>query len=158
MRIRILITFLFLAVMSSVALAASVRVITQEGVIRKDRRFFSPPVIRVPYGSVLEEKGWQAEWLLVNYRGREGWIHKSAVQEQKFETTSLASGRAQESSQDEIAMAGKGFTPEVEKAFREKTPNMRYDQVNKVQNFNLNEQRIQSFIRAGGLKEPGGGS
>ena len=158
MRIKILITFLFLAVMSSVALAASVRVITQEGMIRKDRRFFSPPVIRAPYGSVLEEKGRQGGWLLVNYRRKEGWIHKSAVQGQKFETTSLASGRAQESSQDEIAIAGKGFTPEVEKAFREKNPNMRYDQVNKVENFNLDEQRIQSFIRAGGLKEPGGGS
>lgn len=158
MRIKILIAFLFLAVMSSVALAASVRVITQEGVIRKNRGFFSPPVIRAPYGSVLEEKGRQGGWLLVNYRRKEGWIHKSAVQGQKFETTSLASGKAQESSQDEIAIAGKGFTPEVEKAFREKNPNMRYDQVNKVENFNLDEQRIQSFIRAGGLKEPGGGS
>ena len=158
MRIRILITLLFLAVISSVALAASVRVITQEGVIRKNRGFFSPPVIRAPYGSVLEEKGRQGEWLLVNYRRKEGWIHKSAVQGQKFEIASLASGRAQESSKDEIALAGKGFTPEVEKAFREKNPGMRYDQVNKVQNFNLDEQRIQSFIRAGGLKEPGGGS
>ena len=158
MRIRILITLLFLAVISSVALAASVRVITQEGVIRKNRGFFSPPVIRAPYGSVLEEKGRQGEWLLVNYRRKEGWIHKSAVQGQKFEIASLASGRAQESSQDEIAIAGKGFTPEVEKAFREKNPGMRYDQVNKVQNINLDEQRIQSFIRAGGLKEPGGGS
>ena len=158
MRMKILITLLFLAVMSSVALAASVRVITQEGVIRKDRRFFSPPVIRASYGSVLEEKGRQGDWLRVNYRGREGWIHKGAVQEHKFETTSLAKGTAQETSQDEIAVAGKGFTPEVEKAFREKNPNMRYDQVNKVENFNLDEQRIQSFIRAGGLKEPGGGS
>ena len=158
MRIKFLITFLFLSVMSSVALAASVQVIIQEGVIRKDRRFFSPPLIRAPYGSVLEEKGRQRDWMRVNYRGREGWIHKSAVQEQKFEATPLASGRAQESSQDEIAMAGKGFTPEVENAFREKNPNMRYDQVNKVQNFNLDEQRIQSFIRVGGLKEPGGGS
>ena len=158
MTIKILITFLFLAVMSSVALAASVWVITQEGVIRKDRRFFSSPVIRAPYGSVLEEKGRQRDWLRVNYRGGEGWIHKSAVQEQKFEATSLASGRAQESSKDEIALAGKGFTPEVEKAFRGKNPNMRYDQVDKVQNFNQDEQRIQSFVRAGGLKELGGGS
>ena len=154
---KILIAFLFLAVMSSAALAASVRVIIQEGVIRKDRRFFSPSVMRVPYGSFLEKKGQHGEWLLVNYRGKDGWIHKNAVQEQKFETTPLANGRAQESSQEEIATAGKGFTPEVEKAFREKNPNMQFDQVNRVQNFNLDEQRIQSFIRAGGLKEPGGG-
>ncbi len=158
MRIKVLVTFLFLAVMSSLALGASVTIITQEGVIRKDGRFFSPSVIRAPYGSVLEKKGRQGEWLHVNYRGKEGWIHKSAVEEQKFETSSFSSGKAHETSQDEIAMAGKGFTPEVEKAFREKNPNMRYDQVNKVQNFNLDEQRNLSFIQAGGLREPGGGS
>ena len=123
----------------------------------KDQRFFSSPVIRAPYGSVLEEKG-RSGLAARELPRREGRIHKSAVQEQKFEATSLASGRAQESSKDEIALAGKGFLPEVEKAFREKNPNMRYDQVNKVQNFNPDEQRIQSFIRAGGLKEPGGGS
>ncbi|HSR11025.1 MAG TPA: SH3 domain-containing protein [Thermodesulfobacteriota bacterium] len=158
MKIRIWIVFLLLGLMTSVALAAGVRVITQDGVIRKERRFFSSPVIRAPYGAVLEQTGKQGDWVRVNYRGKEGWIHKSAVQEQKFDFTTLAGGRADESSQDEIALAGKGFTPEVEKVFREKNPNVRYDLVNKIEAFKADEQRVQSFIQAGGLKEPGGGS
>ncbi len=82
----------------------------------------------------------------------------SAVQEQKFRLSSLAGGQAEEASRDEVALAGKGFTPEVEKAFREKNPQMRYDLVNQVESYKVDDQKLQAFIRAGNLKEPGGGS
>jgi hypothetical protein len=152
------ILLLGLCLMTSVALAATVKVITQEAVIRKDKRFFAPAVTRVPYGSLIQESGREGDWLRVSYQGKEGWIHVSAVQEQKFELSSLAGGKAQEASRDEVALAGKGFTPEVEKAFREKNPKMRYDLVNQVQAYKVDEQKIQVFLQAGNLKEPGGGS
>jgi hypothetical protein len=152
------ILLLGLCFMTSVALAATVKVITQEAVIRKDKRFFAPAVTRVPYGSVIQESGREGDWLRVSYQGKEGWIHVSAVQEQKFQLSSLAGGKAQEASRDEVALAGKGFTPEVEKAFREKNPKMRYDLVNQVQSYKVDEQKVQSFLQAGNLKEPGGGS
>ena len=41
------ILLLGLCFMTSVALAATVKVITQEAVIRKDKRFFAPAVTRV---------------------------------------------------------------------------------------------------------------
>jgi len=144
--------------MTSVALAATVKVITQEAVIRKDKRFFAPAVTRVPYGSVIQESGREGDWLRVSYQGKEGWIHVSAVQEQKFQLSSLAGGKAQEASREEVALAGKGFTPEVEKALRDKKPKMRYDLVNQVQSYKVDEQKIQTFLQAGNLKEPGGGS
>ena len=143
--------------MPTVALAATVKVITQEAVIRKDKRFFAPAVARAPYGAALQEQSREGDWLRVTYQGKQGWIHVSAVQEQKFQFSSLAGGQAQESSRDEVALAGKGFTPEVEKAFREKNPKMRYDLVNQVQSYKVDEQKIQAFLRAGNLKEPGGG-
>jgi len=152
------ILLLGLCFMTSVALAATVKVITQEAVIRKDKRFFAPAVTRVPYGSVIQESGREGDWLRVSYQGKEGWIHVSAVQEQKFQLSSLAGGKAQEASRDEMALAGKGFTPEVEKAFRDKNPKMRYDLVNQVQSYKVDEQKIQTFLQAGNLKEPGGGS
>ena len=152
------ILLLGLCFMTAVALAATVKVITQEAVIRKDKRFFAPAVIRVPYGSVIQESGREGDWLRVSYQGKEGWIHVSAVQEQKFQLSSLAGGKAEEASREEVALAGKGFTPEVEKAFREKNPKMRYDLVDQVQAYKVDEQKIQAFLQAGNLKEPGGGS
>ncbi len=152
-----LIFILGLCFMSSLALAATVKVITQEAVIRKDKRFFAPAVARAPYGSVIQELSREGDWLRVSYQGKQGWIHVSAVQEQKFQLSSLAGGQAQETSHDEVALAGKGFTPEVEKAFREKNPKMRYDLVNQVQSYKVDEQKLQAFLQGGNLKEPGGG-
>jgi len=149
----ILVGFLMIA---SVAVAATLKVITQEAMIRKDKRFFAPIVIRVPYGEMIQELQRQGDWLRVNYRGKEGWIHISAVQEQKFRLSSLMGERAEEASREEVALAGKGFTPEVEKAFREKNPRMRYDLVDQVQSLKIEETQLQAFIRAGLLKEPGG--
>ena len=146
-----------LCLISSVAAAATVKVITQEAMIRQDKRFFAPALIRVPFGAALQESGREGDWFRVSYQGKEGWIHKSAVQEQKFQLSSLAGGQAGEASQDEVALAGKGFNPEVEKAFRDKNPKMRYDLVNQVQAYRVEEQRLQAFIRAGNLREPGGG-
>jgi len=147
---------LSVCLMASAAFAATVKVITQEAVIRKDKRFFAPAVARAPLGAPLEELGREGDWFRVRYQGKEGWVHKSALEEQKFRLSSLAGGRAEETSRDEVALAGKGFTPEVEKAFREKNPKMRYDLVNQVQAYQVDEQKLLAFLRAGGLREPGG--
>lgn len=145
---------LCLCLVTSFVFAATVTVITQEGVIRKDKRFFAPAVIRVPYGSVIEQTAREGDWLRVSYQGKQGWIHFSAVQTQKLSPTT--GGKAKEASKDEVALAGKGFTPEVEKAFRDKNPKMRYDLVNQIQSTKTDDTRLQAFIQSGNLKEPGG--
>ena len=156
MKRKFLLILLGILMAASIAWAATYKVITQEAVIRKDKRFFAPLVVRVPYGEMIEELERQGDWLRVTYKGAEGWLHFSAVQEQKFRLSSLSGERAQESTKEEVALAGKGFTPEVEKAFRDKNSSMRYDLVNQVQSLKINETQLLDFIRAGNLKEPGG--
>jgi hypothetical protein len=156
MRKKIWIILVGASMLASVAMAATVKVITQEAMIRKDKRFFAPAVIRVPYGEMIQELGKEGDWLRVGYQGKQGWIHISAVQEQKFRLSSLAGERAQETTREEVALAGKGFTPEVESAFRNKNPKMRYDLVDQVQSYKIAEPQLQAFIRSGNLKEPGG--
>lgn len=157
-RKKILLIFLGLMIGVSIAFAAPLRVITQEAAIRKDRRFFAPVVARVRYGEALQELQRRGDWLRVSYRGKEGWIHISAVQEQKFRLSGIAGERARESSAEEVALAGKGFTPEVEKSYREKNPQARYDLVDKVLAYEVGDAQVESFIRSGNLKEPGGAS
>jgi len=140
---------------SSVAMAAKVKIITQEAMLRKDKRFFAPAVTRIPYGTVLEKLELQGDWLRVSYQGKQGWIHESAVKEQKLDLATLAGSRAQETSNEEVALAGKGFTPEIEKAFRGRNPSMRYDLVDKVQGYQVPETELLAFIQAGNLKEGG---
>jgi hypothetical protein len=149
--------FIGFFLLTSAALAATLKVVTQQAVIRKDKRFFSPAITSVPYGAVLEEKGREGDWIQVRYQGKEGWIHVSAVKEQKFDLAALAGGQAEEASREEVALAGKGFTPEVEKAFRDKNPKMRYDLVDHIQSSQVPDAQMLAFFRAGNLQEPGGG-
>ena len=156
MKRKIWTVLLGVCLISSVAMAATVKVITQEAMIRKDKRFFAPVVVRVPYGEALQELERQGDWLRVTYQGKQGWIHISAIQEQKFRLSSLSGEKAQEASQEEVSLAGKGFTPEVEKAFRQKNPKMRYDLVDQVQSYRIGDQQLEAFLRSGNLQEPGG--
>ena len=147
-----------LVLLASVAMAASVKVITQQAVVRKDKRFFAPPAVTVPYGEIMQELAREGDWLRVQYRGNQGWIHVSAVQEQKVELSSLMKSKAKETSQDEVALAGKGFTPEVEKAFRAKNPQMKYDFVDRIEGYRVSMEELHLFVQDGWLREPGGAS
>jgi hypothetical protein len=147
-----------LVLVASVAMAASVKVITQQAVIRTDKRFFSPPVVTVPYGQLLQELTREGDWLRVQYRGNQGWIHVSAVEEQKVNLSPLMTSKAKETSQDEVALAGKGFTPEVEKTFRAKNPQMKYDLVDRIEGYRVSMEELHLFVQDGWLREPGGAS
>ena len=153
-----LIMLMGVLLLASTALAASVTVTTEQAVIRKDKRFFAPPVARVSYGTLIEVLEDQGDWRKVSYQDKQGWVHISAVQEKKFRLSSLLGEKAGEASKDEVALAGKGFTPEVEKAFRAQNPKMQYHLVDQVSSRQLSEAELRSFIREGLLREPGGES
>jgi hypothetical protein len=59
---------------------------------------------------------------------------------------------AKQTSSDEVALAGKGFTPEVESGYRAKHPEMDFAQVDKVESFGVNPATLQAFIKEGDLK------
>ncbi len=57
-----------------------------------------------------------------------------------------------QTSSDEAALAGKGFTPEVETGYRAKHPEMDFAQVDKVESFKVDPATLQAFIKEGDLK------
>ena len=57
-----------------------------------------------------------------------------------------------QSSSDEVALAGKGFTPEVETGYRAKHPEMDFAQVDKIETFKVDPAALQAFIKEGDLK------
>ena len=57
-----------------------------------------------------------------------------------------------ETSSDEVALAGKGFTPEVETGYRSKHPEMDFAQVDKIEGFKVDPAALQAFIKEGDLK------
>ncbi|MCX8027977.1 MAG: hypothetical protein N3A62_09025 [Thermodesulfovibrionales bacterium] len=148
-----LITILIL-LLPSFAFAETMRVITKENYLRDGCRFFAPVKTNLKYGDPLEIISQEGDWYKARFKGVSGCIHKTAVDQKTVQpTTGFASGR-QTATEQEVALAGKGFTPEVESAFRRKHPEMRFNLVDAIERYKTDEKRVADFIRMGGLVQP----
>ncbi len=71
----------------------------------------------------------------------------------QFSLPGLLTGTpVKQTSSDEVALAGKGFTPEVESGYRAKHPEMDFAQVDKIKGFQVDSAALQTFIKEGDLK------
>lgn len=133
--------------------AETITVITKENAIRESPKFLSPIKVFVKYGDVLDVIRKEKDWYRVKFRNILGYIHNTAVEER---AVSPHSGYypSTSTSEGEITLAGKGFNPQVEKAYKGKYPQMRYDLVDKIEKYDVSEQDIIYFIKSGGLLEP----
>jgi hypothetical protein len=139
-----------------IALGETLKVCQPNQCIYPDPDFAGTPVAPVPEGAavnVLEQKG---DWYKVEYQGKSGWINRQA-----FPATStgpkfslgglLGLAPVKETSSDEAALAGKGFTPEVESSYKAKHPEMKFAEVDKVEAYKVDPAKLQAFIKEGGL-------
>jgi Bacterial SH3 domain len=108
----------------------------------------------IPEGSEVQIVQQSGDWYQVEYQGQQGWLPQQAFPGgKKFELSNLLKGKAvQESKTDEVALAGKGFTPEVEAGYRQSHPNLNYAQVDQVEKFEVSSAQLQAFQREGGLR------
>ncbi len=132
--------------------AETITVITKENAIRESPKFFSSVKAFVKYGDILSVVSKEKDWYKVKFRNISGYIHNTAVEERVvsphsgYYTTTTSEG--------EITLAGKGFNPQVERAYKGKYPQMRYDLVDKIEKYEVAEKDIIYFIKSGGLLEP----
>jgi len=111
-------------------------------------------VATIPAGAevtIIQQSG---DWSRVEYQGQQGWLPARAFAGgKKLDLSSLLQGKAvKESKTDEVALAGKGFTPEVEADFRQKHPDLKYDQVDQIEKFSVSAAELQAFRQEGGLR------
>lgn len=117
--------------------------------------FTSPPVMPVPQGAQVTLISRQGDWVQVEFQGKRGWLHKAAVAGGGSPVGGLPAllggGPVRQTTHDEVALAGKGFTPEVEAGFRQKNPGLNYAQVEEVERFQVDPAKLQAFLQEGGL-------
>ena len=92
-----------------------------------DPDFSSTPVASVPEGAEVNVETQAGDWYKVEYQGTVGWINRQAFGKPQasggFSLPGLLTGKpVKETSSDEVALAGKGFTPEIENSYRCQTP------------------------------------
>ena len=111
----------------------------------------------MPEGAEVNVERQAGDWYKVEYQGKTGWINRQAfptpATSSKFSLGGLLTGTpVKQTSSDEVALAGKGFTPEVESGYRAKHPEMDFAQVDKVESIKVDPATLQAFIKEGDLK------
>ncbi len=118
--------------------------------------FSGTPIAPVPQGAEVQVVSRSGDWYRVEYQGNAGWMHRQAFTRAQAPKLSLPGvlfgGGVKETKSDEVALAGKGFTPEVEAGYRQKHPDMNYGQVDQVEGFRVDDAKLQAFIKEGGLQ------
>ncbi len=106
-------------------------------------------VLEMPAGS---------SWAKVRLAAKklEGWVHLSALAKDekpvvKAGSTDVATG----ASGSEVALAGKGFNPEVEAEYK-KDPTLNYTAVDEMEKYAVPAAALSAFIAQGGILLEGG--
>jgi len=133
--------------------AETVRVATKENAIRESCKFLAPVKNKVQYGDELEVLSKEGDWVKVKFKNAKGCIHKNAVTDKAI-SLSDTSAKGHTASSDEVALAGKGFNPEVEKSYKSKHPELDFNAVNSIEAYSVQDEPLRLFIKAGGLNQP----
>jgi hypothetical protein len=109
-------------------------------------------VTKASYGArvtILEERG---DWKKASYKSSQGWLHATAVTTKKIALKAGQTGQTGSVSQNEIALAGKGFSEEVEARFKKTNRNLDYTWINRMEAFAVSAEQMEAFISEGRLK------
>ncbi|MEW6334214.1 MAG: SH3 domain-containing protein [Thermodesulfobacteriota bacterium] len=146
-----------LAVSSSVALSGfaqpprTMSVQVREAQLRSAPSFLAEIVAKPAYGDrveIIEDKG---PWKRGSHRGVQGWIHASALTTKRIALKAGAADVQTTATGGEIALAGKGFSEEVEKQYKTQNRNLDYTWVDRMEAFRVAPQRMQAFLKEGYL-------
>jgi hypothetical protein len=150
---RTMLLILFLVPALSFA-GETVRVKVQKTTLFEQPNFFSRTVATLQFGDPLEMEAVVKDWAEVKFGRQKGYIHQSALTSTKVDMKTLlfSSSASSEASQDEVALAGKGFTPEVEMNYGKTHPEMNYALVDEIERTSVDPNSLRSFIQRGGLK------
>lgn len=98
--------------------------------------------------TVTEAKG---DWIRVS-GGATGWIHKTNLTERAVSLSSKPGGEGKgAASRDELELAGRGFTPQVEDQYRQKNPKLDFSHVDAIEKTEVDPGKLEAFIADGEL-------
>lgn len=134
----------------------TVRVISAK--LMQNPKFIGPVAANVSRGDFLTYQEAKGDWYRVkttNGAAVEGWINRTNVENKKVKLSpNPGGGGSGGASQDEVELAGRGFTPEVEGEYRKQHPDLDFSHVDGIEKSGVDPMALQGFVSAGGL---GGG-
>jgi len=143
------------ALMATGAWAAKeMSVQVRDGQLRNRASFLGTVVGTVAYGDRVTVNQTQAGWCEVSLAGKTGWIHESALTPKKVVLASgTADARVQSVGSEEVALAGKGFSKEVEAEYKKQNQNVDYTWVDWMGQQTVSTDRLVEFLKQGNLAQ-----
>ena len=146
----------FLAVQALAAKDLSVQV--REAVVQEEPTFLSPVVGKLAYGERVSKDKSKEAWIRIEHdSGVEGWVHSSALTA-KLVVLEAGEGDVElEASEDELALAGKGFSAQVEEEYRSQNQEIDFAWVDRMESFRLELDQLREFLEEGEVASEGTG-
>lgn len=134
--------------------AREMSVQVRDGQLRNRASFLGTVTGTVAYGDRVTVNQAQAGWCEVSKAdGATGWIHESALTPKRVVLGSGAGDARVGASGEEVALAGKGFSKEVEAEYKKGNSQLDYTWVDwMVRQTVANDQLVQ-FLKQGGLAQ-----
>ena len=131
----------------------------REGELRATPTFLGKIVARVAYGERVAVVGSRGAWKKVSVGGGklQGWMHTSALTTRRLALKAGQTTVRTGATQDELALAGKGFNEQVEAAFRKENKNLDYTWINRMETFKVPPALMNSFLAQGSVVPPSEG-
>jgi Bacterial SH3 domain len=150
-------SFLFMATFVSAQQTLSVQV--KDGEIRATPSFLGKIVARVAYGDLVSVAEKRGQWVKVSVVGGKvrGWIHSTALTSKRIALRAGATNVQTGATQNEIALAGKGFNEQVETQYRKENRQLDYTWIDRMERLKVSPDAMSSFLAQGNVVLPSEG-
>jgi hypothetical protein len=152
---RILCVLLVVGVTAGVALAgvkagSDVTVRVMSAKVMKNPKFIGAAAATLSRGDQLKVKEVKGDWYRVE-GAQSGWINRTSVMEGGVALSSKPGGGGG-ASRDEVELAGRGFTPDVEEQYRGSHPDLDFSHVEAIEQTQVDFAELEAFVTEGGLQ------
>lgn len=132
--------------------AGKMNIQVREAVVKTSPNYMATSVGTLTYGMQVNVVGEQGNWYQVDQPA--GWLPKSALTKHKVAVNPDAKFSKGTAKHDEVALAGKGFNPDVEAEFKRDNAGLAasFTQVDRVEGFGASDEELRTFQTAGKLK------
>lgn len=120
--------------------------------LKSGTEFFSSKVCQASYGDcliVLESNDKFSKVFFNDNLSLAGWISNGSITKRKIYKNSYSSA----ATQDELALAGKGFSKNAEDAFKSYKKNLNYNLIDEMEKISVSDSELTDFIKQGHLSE-----
>lgn len=142
------------ALMATGAWAAKeMSVQVRDGQLRSRASFLGTVTGAVAYGDRVTVNQTQAGWCEVSIAGKTGWIHESALTPKRVVLSSGTTDARVGASGEEVALAGKGFSKEVEAEYKKQNKDIDYTWVDWMGKQTVPSSQLVQFLKQGDLAQ-----